>query len=143
MSANIVAKNDLSNVLDEIILDKLKNVDGEGSGLDADLIRGLPADFTCDLSENGYTKLPNGLIIQWGTAQATGTNSIENFTFPITFPNVTFSVVVTMTDDSKEFDPHSGISIPGVTIRNITNTGCQIVNDGNETHKFKIIAIGY
>jgi len=82
------AKVDLSNVNDSDILNKLKNVDGEGSGLDADLIRGLPADFSCDLSENGYTKLPNGLIIQW--IKLTGTiNNYNRFNinFPISFPN--------------------------------------------------------
>ena len=54
------------DLLDQTILDKLKNVDGVGSGLDADLVRGLPADFTANLSTSGYQKLPSGLIIQWG-----------------------------------------------------------------------------
>lgn len=40
------------------------NIGGEGSGLDTDLIRGIPADFTNDLGNSGYQKLPNGLIIQ-------------------------------------------------------------------------------
>jgi len=80
------AKVDLSNVNDSDILNKLKNVDGEGSGLDADLLRGLPADFSCDLSENGYTRLPNGLIIQWGyySSDSSGTFIV---TLPIAFPN--------------------------------------------------------
>ncbi|MDR5729326.1 MAG: phage tail protein [Terriglobia bacterium] len=43
--------------------------------------------FGSSITGNGYTKLPNGLIIQWGTATATGANS-----FPIPFPNVCFSV---------------------------------------------------
>jgi len=36
-----LAKNDLSNVSDSTILNKLKNVDGSGSGLDADTLDGL------------------------------------------------------------------------------------------------------
>jgi len=35
------ALSDLTNVSDDIILDKLKNVDGSGSGLDADMVDGL------------------------------------------------------------------------------------------------------
>jgi len=72
--------------------------DGSGSGLDADLLRGLPADFTCSKSTNGYTKLPNGLILQWGksTANVSGTGWVYNVsvTFPVQFPNEVFSVVM-------------------------------------------------
>jgi hypothetical protein len=39
-----VAKNDLSNVLDNTILTKLLNVDGDGSGLDADTVDGKHAN---------------------------------------------------------------------------------------------------
>ncbi len=66
------------------LLTDLKAVDGIGSGLDADLLRGLPADFTSSLAANGYQKLPSGLIIQWGT-QSTATNTVV---FPISFPNI-------------------------------------------------------
>lgn len=66
------------------MLTDLKDVDGIGSGLDADLLRGLPADFTSSLATNGYQKLPSGLIIQWGT-QSTATNTVV---FPISFPNI-------------------------------------------------------
>ncbi len=57
-----LANNSLSNITD---LGKILELDGDGSGLDADLLRGLPADFTANIGQNGYTKLPNGLIIQW------------------------------------------------------------------------------
>ena len=73
------------------LLDEIKNIDGSGSGLDADLVRGLPADFTANLSGNGYQKLPNGLIIQWGVGKSQHDNGYTN-TFPITFPNACFSV---------------------------------------------------
>lgn len=47
-------------------------------------------NFTNSLTSNGYQKLPNGLIIQWGTASfSAGSASI---TFPITFPNALFSI---------------------------------------------------
>ena len=46
-----VTKTDLSNVLDATVLDKVKNVDGSGSGLDADLLDGH--DSTYFLSTTG------------------------------------------------------------------------------------------
>ncbi len=69
------------------LLVEMKAVDGSDSGLDADLLRGLPADFTSSLSENGYQKLPSGLIMQWGTFKGNDdANSSDNVVFPIAFP---------------------------------------------------------
>jgi len=79
---------------DADVLAKIKNVDGVGSGLDADLVRGLPADFTCSKTTNGYTKLPNGLIIQWVYYEQSNplySDSVYTFTFPIAFPNAVVS----------------------------------------------------
>lgn len=46
---------------------------------------------------NGYLKLSNGLIIQWGWyPQSNGTSSSAEFAFPITFPNACFSCVGTL-----------------------------------------------
>ena len=80
-----------------ILLEKIKEVDGTDSGLDADLLRGLPADFTNDLSENGYQILPSGLIIQWGVVQSTSDDN-ETFTFPVAFPNSCFNTTITLYD---------------------------------------------
>lgn len=40
---------------------------------------------------NGYTKLPNGLILQWGSGYIKQSNS-GNFAFPIAFPNDCVSI---------------------------------------------------
>lgn len=45
---------------------------------------------------SGYTFLPGGIILQWGTGHAEGTGHVN--TFPIAFPNNCFSV--TLTGDS-------------------------------------------
>lgn len=45
---------------------------------------------TASLTQNGYTRLPSGLIIQWMWAASTG--STRNWTFPIPFPNAVLSV---------------------------------------------------
>ena len=67
------------------LLTDLKDVDGAGSGLDADMLRGLPADFSVLKAINGYQKLPSGLIIQWGMMTAVGLDAAVNVTYPIAF----------------------------------------------------------
>lgn len=44
-------------------------------------------------SNNGYFKLPGGLIIQWVSANGPGTSGLT--TLPITFPNGTLFALVT------------------------------------------------
>lgn len=48
-------------------------------------------EFVSSLAGNGYQKLPNGYIFQWGKTNC-GTPSIINF--PITFPNALLGVIV-------------------------------------------------
>jgi hypothetical protein len=52
---------------------------------------GALADSGHLLSNNGFQKLSNGLIIQWGTVSSTSDGS-QSFSFPLTFPNSCFSV---------------------------------------------------
>ncbi|QTG13054.1 hypothetical protein G6M86_07280 [Agrobacterium tumefaciens] len=47
---------------------------------------------TQSLSQTGWVKLPNGLIIQWGRVDATGGNLA--IAFPMAFPNEVFSASV-------------------------------------------------
>ena len=42
---------------------------------------------------NGYTYLPNGILLQWGTGTSTSDGD-QDFNFPTPFPNVCFSVTV-------------------------------------------------
>ena len=48
---------------------------------------------TSSSTANGYTYLPNGLILQWGSVTANTTAG--NVTFPIAFPTACFSVTAT------------------------------------------------
>ena len=45
--------------------------------------------FPAQKADNGYLKLPNGLIIQWGLASDNG----DPKNFPIAFPNKAFILV--------------------------------------------------
>jgi len=63
----------------------------------ADLVRGLPADFTSSKAVNGYQKLPSGVIIQWGSYgvnNSTPNSSAITINYPISFPSSCFTVVV-------------------------------------------------
>ena len=122
------------------VLDKIKTVDGVGSGLDADLVKGLPADFTASKATNGYQKLPNGIIIQWGVG--TSTTPSGTHTFPISFPN---SVLIAF--GSSNYDLSSDDHGRCVMIYNLSNTGftCAIraTDNGESQSSFSWIAIGY
>ena len=46
-------------------------------------------------TSNGYCKLPNGLIMQWGTSATTTANyAVGTITFPIPFPNACLNVQI-------------------------------------------------
>jgi len=117
---------------------------GEGSGLDADLLRGLPADFTCSKNQNGYTKLPNGLIIQWGKTSlaSSGSGWINwNITFPIAFPNAFLSASALFADYSGNVFYKFGIEIMNYTTNGMTISVDR--GDANYSGRAFWIAIGY
>lgn len=95
-TAYLKAKTDAHDTAlsDGPLLDKIKSIDGAGSGVDADLVRGLAADFTRSLNVTGYQKLPGGLILQWGRASG-DPSGIVTVTLPITFPNALFVALAT------------------------------------------------
>lgn len=49
------------------------------------------AQFPFVSGTSGYMKLPSGFILQWGQETSTGVLGVN---FPITFPNVVFSIVI-------------------------------------------------
>ena len=52
---------------------------------------------TAEVAANtGYTKLPSGLIIQWGIITSIGSDGGASFTFPIAFPNNRFVLLASI-----------------------------------------------
>ena len=50
---------------------------------------------TSSIAANGYTRLPNGLLMQWGTQTASvNSSTTATATFPIAFPTTLYSVSV-------------------------------------------------
>ena len=50
-------------------------------------------------AENGYTRLPNGFIMQWGVVPANAAHP-RRFSFPIAFPNEVFSIVSSVRENN-------------------------------------------
>lgn len=70
------------------------------------------------MSENGYTALPNGHILQWGRHDRLNNGGEDNveITFPITFPNYCYGAVATrLTADPSGDNSDAGLSIYGYT----------------------------
>lgn len=55
----------------------------------------ITAQFAHLFANNGYQKIPGGLIIQWGVCGPFTNNSMGSITFPIAFPTGVFVVVTT------------------------------------------------
>lgn len=120
------------------VLAKAVTVDGAGSGLDADLVDGWHRDdirdwgnllnkpavfpvaahthgaadiagaFSGTLSGNGYTVLPNGLILQWvtGAQQAASSEGTQYVAFPIAF-NTCFQVITSTQVANPNIESHA------------------------------------
>ncbi len=111
---------------------------GDASGLDADLVRGLPADFTSSLIGNGYQKLPSGLIIQWGSVSVSvsaNTATQWGWTLPIAFPNACLQAF-----SSAGNDVTASSTTEVLTTTSITGY-CYF--GANATLVIRVFAIGY
>lgn len=99
-----------------------------------------PDMFPNSLSASGYQKLPNGMIIQWGTSGSVAVNSQLTVTLPITFPNGVKALSCnpdgwpSATNTSTGTFSASIISTSQISINNRTN-----VNAGT----FQWMALGY
>lgn len=70
--------------------DTLESIDGLSSALVSDIVMG-----DSSVGTNGWTKLPNGLIIQWGSFSISTGSTV---TFPTPFTTACFGVQLTAGD---------------------------------------------
>lgn len=90
---------------------------------------------TSSLGTNGYTRLPNGLILQWGTSGSIGQDSSGSVTFPIAFTTL-YCVTIT---------PRASTNTGGGGADNITassTTGFTISHGADGTATFYWMALG-
>lgn len=74
------------------------------------------------LARDGWVKLPNGLIMQWGHAQGeqgTPESGCGKVVFPIPFPNECLNVTLT----ERSIPPLANVSIIGVNPHSLSRTG--------------------
>ena len=62
-------------------------------------------EFTNNKATNGWQKLPNGLIIQWGLTNTSATAG--TVPYPVTFPNATLFAVISETKSSTDGNIYS------------------------------------
>ena len=87
------------------------SVDGSGN---VSIALSMGSGFTSSKTTNGYTYLPNGILLQWGYTSSVAEDVVSNITLPITFPNAAFSLSVTPVSDSissgnTDFSAHGKI----------------------------------
>jgi hypothetical protein len=84
---------------DKFSIKTLLKIDGMGSGLDADLVRGLPADFEKESSGKRITQhSPSGLILQTGSVSKKVGSGKSTHKFNTPFENECNTVLVMQYD---------------------------------------------
>jgi hypothetical protein len=136
-SLNIIFKRDRISIKGDLeiegdLLFKTGNVNGDLS-VEGILNVGILNVGESSATENGYTYLPNGIILQWGTGISSSDDE-EYFDFPVAFPNECFNVVTQRTNgDAQDILP----------VQNITATNFEINRnsdiDGSEGFYYQAI----
>lgn len=87
-------------------------------------------------ARNGYFKLGNGMIVQWGLVAVTGGS--RSITFPTAFSGAaSWKASITPTGSNTG-------TLYTVSINNQTTTGCEILSGGNTNNVWLMwVAIGY
>jgi hypothetical protein len=84
--------------------------------------------FPASLSLSGYQKLPNGLIIQWGSYLAAAADTLYDVTLPIAFPNATAVVLVTPYNNSTAVSAAQGYFVNTSTIGLVSSAASITLN---------------
>lgn len=90
---------------------------------------------------NGYTLLPGGVYLQWGTATCgTTSGSTSSVSFPISFPNSCLNV-------TTNFIASSIAGVSNLTVNSATKTGFSTVRQNTSNldsfNTFYWVAIGF
>ena len=131
------------------VMSKVKSLDGSGSGLDADTLDGLQAsafvrdsDTTQSLSSNGWVKLPNGLIIQWGLATSVAEGTVKYVNYNTNFTTSVYAINATprsiSATNNYEADKYS------VGVYSYSNSQFRMMSEGTSAGTLSIywMAIG-
>lgn len=84
--------------------------------------------FTQNLTQNGWIKFPNGLIMQWGSATVIGT-SPSTVTYPTTFPAAVLLTISNIQSSTNSTTVATGVSsstLSGLSLIAAVSTGVQV-----------------
>lgn len=98
--------------------------------------------FGQSLAANGWCRLPNGLIMQWGVTEPLNTDTSINISFPIQFP----SSCLNITASPRAINPQSYNGSTSAYTSNVTRAGATLTNDSStfrEAFAITWFAIGY
>jgi len=95
--------------------------------------------FGAVLSQNGYQKLPSGLILQWQLVSHT-TAGTQQFTYPIAFPNTSLFVIAT---DQTAANPALTIGVAPVSATAFTVTVTDSAGAAATGGAVMVLSIGY
>ena len=92
--------------------------------------------FTQSLNNNGWTKFPNGLIVQWGIVNIANKSS-RTINFSISFPNNCASIMATPLSDRND------TATEGIYFKTKSKNNAVVYNSSNPDSQIMWIAIGY
>ena len=88
------------------------------SALAQSVSQAVAGAFPAQKEDNGYLKLPNGLILQWGkVASGWPGEGPYTVTFPIAFPNKCLNTQITVLSDGRKGSVNLDITIPVGTLK--------------------------
>jgi hypothetical protein len=94
----------------------------------------LGAGFT-SVATPGYTAIPGGVTLQWGSSGSIGSGGTATVTFPTAFSSTAFSVVITQ-------KAAGGGAQAASNVESITASNFVIRNSGSNAQSFCWIATG-
>lgn len=88
------------------------------SALAQSVSQAVAGAFPVQKADNGYLKLPNGLILQWGkVASGWSGEGPYTVTFPVAFPNKCLNTQITVLSDGRKGSVNLDITIPVGTLK--------------------------
>ena len=96
--------------------------------------------FACVKSENGYTKLPNGMIFQWGSYPTITAGQSKDVNLPVAFPT---AGVFCSANDSSDAGNLAVMICKFKSNSQITITNDNSVTTGNRNVSGQWFAVGY
>lgn len=102
-------------------------------------VKQLSTDWTKSTGASGYTKLPNGIYIQWGVTSSISSGTNTSVSFPIAFPNACRQVIPGIQGNSA-----TATTTTGQYGADITSASAFTLNNRTSVAQvFTYIAVGY